>query len=68
MAYKFQIRSEPGRAMRVLGDLLLALACFGALQALETTASTNGASPSEPAGALLSAAPAADPEPGLGGR
>jgi hypothetical protein len=41
MSYKFQIRRKPGRVAYLAADLLLALACFGALQALDTTATAT---------------------------
>jgi hypothetical protein len=55
MPYKFEIRRKPGRAMRVVADVLLALACFGALQTLETTATATSvaASATQPSGSFL---------------
>jgi hypothetical protein len=60
MPYKFQIRRKPGRAVYIAADLLLALACVGALQALDTTANATATassvtdSPTQPSGASLS--------------
>jgi hypothetical protein len=60
MPYKFQIRRKPGRMVYLAADLLLALACVGALQALDTTATATATASSvtdsstQPSGAALS--------------
>lgn len=64
MPYKFQIRRKPGRAAYIAADLLLAIACFGALQTLENpaTATSVAASPAQPSGSFLSVELPADAE------
>lgn len=74
MPYKFQIRRKPGRVVYIAADLLLALACFGALQALDTTATATATatsvttSPTEPSGSLLVGELPSDAERGQGVR
>lgn len=56
MPYKFQISRKPGRVFHIAADLLLALACFGALQTLDTTATATSvtASPTQPSDSVRS--------------